>query len=107
MSKLIEEFRIGKENDRRRKLTEIQKDEIRALKDTGASKQDVAAQYGCDRRTVDFLWYPEKLKRNLQLKQERGGTKHYYNKEKHRQYMRAYRNHKRQILGLQCATELM
>jgi IS30 family transposase len=107
MSKVIEEFRIGKTNDRRRKLTEVQKEEIRALKDTGLSKKEVAAQYGCDRRTIDFIWYPELLKRNIQLRQEKGGSSIYYNKEKHRQYMQTYRNHKRQLLGLQCATELM
>lgn len=107
MSKLIEEFRIGKANDRRRKLTEEQKEEIKALKDTGLSKKEVAAQYGCDRRTIDFIWNPEKLQRNIQLRQENGGSRNYYDKEKHRQYMQKYRNHKREILGLQCVTNLM
>lgn len=107
MSKLIEEFRIGKANDRRRKLTEEQKEEIRALKDTGLSKKEVAVRYGCDRRTIDFIWNPEKLQRNIQLRQENGGSSAYYDKEKHRQYMQKYRNHKREILGLQCATNLM
>lgn len=107
MSKLIEEFRIGKANDRRRKLTEEQKEEVKALKDTGLSKKEVAAQYGCDRRTIDFIWNPEKLQRNIQLRQENGGSRAYYDKEKHRQYMQKYRNHKREILGLQCATDLM
>lgn len=107
MSKLIEEFRIGKANDRRRKLTEEQKEEIKALKDKGLSKKEVAAQYDCDRRTIDFIWNPEKLQRNIQLRQKNGGSSAYYNKEKHRQYMQKYRNHKREILGLQCATNLM
>lgn len=66
--------------DKRIKLTVAQKNEIISLKGT-----------------IQFLWDPEKLKRNIQRRQERGGTKQYYNKEKHREQMKTHRRYKQQL----------
>ena len=33
------------------------------------------------RRTIQFLWDPDKIKENLQRRIERGGSKIYYSKE--------------------------
>lgn len=82
--------------DRRCKLTTVQKDEIISLKDS-ISQRKCAEMFNVSRRTIQFLWDPEKLKRNIQRRQERGGTKQYYNKEKHKEQMKTYRRYKQQL----------
>lgn len=82
--------------DRRCKLTAVQKDEIISLKDS-ISQRKCAEMFNVSRRTIQFLWDPEKLKRNIQRRQERGGTKQYYNKEKHKEQMKTYRRYKQQL----------
>lgn len=87
----------GTKLDRRVKLTAEQKKEIVALKGT-ASCNDVGVKYGVNRRTIDFLWHPEKLIRCNQLRKERGGSKQYYNKDKHRVAIQGTRDYKKKLL---------
>ena len=70
----------GTSQDRRRKLSDEQKDEIISLKGT-----------------IQFLWDPDKIKANLQRRMERGGSKIYYSKEKNREYMKLHRHYKQEI----------
>ena len=49
------------------------------------------------RRTIQFLWDPDKIKANLQRRMERGGSKIYYSKEKNREYMKLHRHYKQEI----------
>ena len=86
----------GTSNDKRRRLTDEQKDEIIALKGT-VSQRECAKRYGVSRRTIQFLWDPDKHKRNLQCRQERGGSKQYYNKKKNSEYMKRHRHYKQEI----------
>ena len=86
----------GTSKDRRRKLTDKQKDEIAALKGT-MSQRECARKFNVSRRTIQFLWDPDKHKRNLQCRQERGGSKQYYNKEKQKQYMKRHRHYKKDL----------
>ena len=86
----------GTSKDRRRKLTDKQKDEIAALKGT-MSQRECARKFNVSRRTIQFLWDPDKHKRNLQCRQERGGSKQYYNKEKQKQYMKRHRHYKQDL----------
>lgn len=87
---------VGTEKDRRCKLSRYQKDEIAALK--GAiSCRECARRYNVDKRTIQFIWYPERLERNKQLRQERGGWRIYYDKNKRREYMKDYRHYKQNI----------
>ena len=86
----------GTSKDRRRKLSDEQKDEIAALKGT-ISQRECAKRYGVSRRTIQFIWDPDKHKRNLQCRQERGGSKQYYNKEKQKQYMKRHRHYKQEL----------
>lgn len=86
----------GTSHDRRRRLTDKQKDEINALKDS-ISVTSCAKIYGVSKRTIQFLWYPERLERNKQLRQERGGHHQYYDKEKHREYIKQHRHHKQEL----------
>lgn len=87
---------VGTSQDRRRKLSDKQKDEIISLKGT-ISVRECAKRYNISRRTIQFLWDPDKAKANLQRRMERGGSKIYYNKEKNRDYVKSYRHYKQEI----------
>ena len=86
----------GTSEDRRRKLTDEQKDEIAALKGQ-ISQRECARRYGVSRRTIQFIWDPDKQKRNLERRQERGGSSKYYSKEKQREYIKKHRHHKQEV----------
>ena len=86
----------GSEHDRRCKLTDVQKDQIIALRGT-ISQRKCAEQFGVSRRTVQFLWYPEKLEANKQARQARGGWKQYYNKTNWAETMREHRRYKQEL----------
>ena len=66
-------------HDKRIRLTENQKDEIISLRGL-ISIHKCAERFGVCRRTIQFLWFPERLERNKQLRQKRGGSKQYYDK---------------------------
>lgn len=82
--------------DKRVKLTEFQRAQIKELKGT-ATQKAIADRYGVDRRTVSFIWFPEQLERNKALRDERGGSKQYYDREKHRKAMAKHRKYKKSL----------
>src|SRR5690554_6443304 len=84
--------------DRRIKLTEDQKDEIRMLWKSGEhSQRGLARMYGVNKRLISFILFPEKQQANLDRRKERGGWKLYYDKEKHAESVRSHRRHKQEI----------
>ena len=86
------------EYDRRIKLTDQQKEDIKRKWATGlATKRGLARDYGVSPRAIDFLLNPDKLEQNKKLRQERGGTKIYYNKEKHKESMKKTRRYKQEL----------
>lgn len=86
----------GSKYDRRIKLTEEDKDRIRSLKGT-MSINAIAREYQVDKRTIQFILFPERLQRNIQLRQERGGSKLYYDKYKHREAIKEHRQYKQDL----------
>ena len=86
----------NKSLDRRVKLSDEQREEIKELK--GRMTQSSAAKmYGVSRRTIQFIWFPEQLVENKKRWAERGGSKQYYDKKKHAADMREHRNYKKQL----------
>lgn len=80
----------GTKKDRRRKLTEEQRAEIIENKEN-LSQRKLATKYNVSRRTIQFTQDPAKLKANKKRRQERGGWKQYYDKDKQREFMQAHR----------------
>lgn len=87
---------VGTKFDRRVKLTPADKEEIRqnAL---GLSQRALARLYNVSRRTIQFIIFPEKLEENLKRRQELGGSKRYYNREKHTECIREHRKYKNEL----------
>ena len=86
----------GSQHDRRCKLTEAQKTEIIALRGS-ISQRQCAERFGVSRRTIQFLWFPEKLIANKQARAARGGWKQYYNKKQWAETMREHRHYKQEL----------
>lgn len=81
--------------DRRIKLTEQDKQDIREF--VGVSIHELARMYGVNKRTIQFIKFPERQKKNIQHRKERGGSKIYYSTEKNRDYQKKHRNYKHKL----------
>ena len=89
----------GTKLDRRRKLTEDQKDYIRWLREEeGLSQRKLAAMFGVSRRLITYILDPEKEKKNKErikrLKQE---GRYKYTKEQWAEVMREHRHYKEKL----------
>jgi transposase-like protein len=95
----FEKKHIPKEFDKRRKLSDEDKEEIqyRYLKIGGVSQRELAREYGVSRRLIVFIIYPERQIENYKARVDRGGSAIYYEKSKHTEYMRTHREHKNKL----------
>lgn len=91
-----EKLLIPKEHDKRRKLTDSEKEDIKRLYGE-VSQRKLARLYGVSRRTVIFVACPEKHAQNLKRRAERGGSKQYYDKRKFKDYKRVHRSRKKEL----------
>lgn len=108
MPSKIDSVRINanKENamlDRRRKLTDDDKNTIRRIYFTEPvgkrpSISFLARQYNVSRRLIQFILFPERKARQDTLAKERRKDGRYYDKEKGRTHMRDHRAYKRQLI---------
>jgi len=87
---------ITQYDDRRRKLTDEQREEIKKLYGT-ISQRKLARMFGVSRRLIIFIGCPEKYKKNLEDRANRGGSKIYYVPEKHKKAMKKHRRHKHKL----------
>ena len=87
--------------DRRTKLLPCQKEMVFYwYKVMGASINSIAKMFKVNKRTIQFLLFPERLKKNISDRQDRGGSKIYYDREKHNEAMKEHREHKDKIYHL-------
>jgi hypothetical protein len=58
------------------------------------SQRALAKMFGVSRRLIVFTLYPERQKENYQRRLERGGSKQYYDREKHAEAIKEHRRYK-------------
>jgi len=82
--------------DRRRKLTKQDRATIKDLHGYGMSIREITRKFAnkCCRRTIQFVLFPERL---IPIVASHDSKK-YYDKDKHRESMKKYRNYKYKIL---------
>jgi predicted DNA-binding transcriptional regulator YafY len=99
MPYLSEKIKIEQtKHDRRIKLSDDEKDLIRWLREEEKLSQRVLAnQFNVSRRTIQFILSPEKLEENKKRREERGGWKQYYDKEKNTESIKDTRNYKQRL----------
>ena len=86
------------EFDKRIRLTDAQREEIRYKYSTGLlSQRKLAKEYGVDKKTIYNIVFPEKYKQQLEKYKDEHHSKKYYNKEKNTEYMRNSRNRKNKL----------
>jgi hypothetical protein len=87
---------VGEKHDKRRKLTDEQRTEIKNLYGI-ISQRKLALKFGVSRRLIIFIGCPEKYIKNLKDRADRGGTSQYYHPDTQKVYMQKHRQHKKQL----------
>ena len=91
-------LKMQKQDDKRIKLTDDDKEEIRKIYAEGIiSQRQLAQMYNVSHRCIQFVLDPEKLKRNQEQRIERGKDGRYYQKDAQREYIRNYRHRKKEL----------
>ena len=89
--------KIKPADDRRRKLTDAQREEVREQHAQGASQRQLAAHFGVSRRLISFILDPEKEAAAKAAYIERRKDGRYYDPAKHTAQVRAHRRHKNKL----------
>lgn len=98
MVSIADEIRVaGTKYDRRRRLTEEDREDIKRDYAAGDSVHAIARCYGVSRRLVQFILYPERQEENKARRTARGGSRAYYDRSKHAAAMRRCRGHKKDL----------
>ena len=85
-------------HDKRVKLSAEDRDSIRDEYACGnISQNGLAKKYGVSKRLIQFVLNPDKqeVARKQFLERQKDGI--YYSKDKHREYMRQHREHKKEL----------
>lgn len=85
-------------HDRRVKLTDEDRVKIvEEYKTELISQRKLAEKYRVSRRLISFIINPEKYEQSKKQFAERQKDGRYYDREKHREYMRRHRQHKKKL----------
>lgn len=85
-------------NDKRVKLTDSDKEEIKKEYESGnISINALARKYGVSKRLIQFTLFPERKEKAKEMFAERQKDGRYYDKEKHKEYMKSHREHKKDL----------
>lgn len=85
-------------NDKRIKLTDVQRENIKKDYATGLiSQRGLAEKYKVDRKTIYNILHPEKYQEQLENNKINQHSKQYYNKEKHKDYIKNHRRYKQEL----------
>lgn len=79
------------------KLLDCQRERIVSLHSEGSSITGLGKMFKVNKRLIQFIIFPERQKKNLELREQRGGSKAYYNKEKHTIAVREHRDYKKKL----------
>jgi hypothetical protein len=80
------------------KLLPCQKDRIFKMHHSeNFGINQLGRMFKVNKRSIQFICYPERAERNKQLREDRGGSKKYYNREKHTEAVKSLREYKKQV----------
>ncbi len=85
--------------DRRCKLLPCQKEMIHWWYAHGVGIRALARMFHVDKRLIQFELFPERKKKNIEDRRDRGGSAVYYNKERSTKAIRDHRRYKYDILA--------
>lgn len=95
----VDKMKLPKGKDRRVKLTDEQKQEVREIYATGrCGTLSLAKEYGVSKRLIQFIVDPKKAERQKAIFKENRKYGRYYNREKHRKAIASLRAYKKEII---------
>lgn len=97
MSEEIFEPYKDKSQDARFKILPEEYETIRTRWENGESIKGLGRAYGVNKRTIQLIVKPEKREEMKKQHQENKVWERYYEKDKHKEYMRKYRKKKREL----------
>ena len=83
------------------KLLPCQKEMCLYWYNTAASINSIARMFKVSKRLIQFILFPERHKKNLADRQDRGGSSIYYKKEMHTKAIKEHRQYKKQLFSNQ------
>lgn len=102
MPSKYDKMRLPHHLDKRVRLTDGQKIEIKSRVESGDSIHSLAAEYGVSRRTIQFAAYPDRYEKALAQRKERWRTAYsdgrYYDREAQAVACRDIRRRKKEAL---------
>lgn len=105
MAVKVDQMKLPEHLNKRKKLTDIDKEKIREIYKAGStSTRQLAKEYGVDRRAIQYAIYPERYeeaKKRGKEKRLQGYYKKYYNTEKNRIAVADVRRRKREYIEAQ------
>lgn len=98
---IIDIINLPKGFDRRVKLTDKEREEIKELHKQGIGIRAIARKFEkkCSRRLIQFVIFPERQKVVVKRQKDDKNWIKYYDKEKRKFYMRDHREYKKKVLG--------
>jgi len=85
--------------DRRTRLLPCQREMVVFhYKVLGTSINGIARIFKVNKRLIQFILFPERLKKNLSDRQDRGGTMIYYDKDYNNEAQRIHKAYKHRVL---------
>jgi hypothetical protein len=85
--------------DRRRKLLPCQEEMVHYwYKVLGVSINKISRDFKVNKRLIQFILFPERKKKNVELRNARGGSQIYYNREEHNAAVKSLRQYKNIVL---------
>jgi hypothetical protein len=79
------------------KLLPCQKEMVLYWHNRGISINKLAKMFHVSKRLIQFVLFPERAKKNIELRQDRGGSAIYYKKDKHTDAIREHRAYKKHL----------
>lgn len=87
-------------HDKRVKLSDEQRENIKKDYATGEiSIRGLERKYGVSRRLIQFILFPERQEKAKKDFAERQKDGRYYDKDKHKEYTKIHRNHKKDLFA--------
>ena len=85
-------------NDKRIRLTDEQKEQIKQEYNSSLiSQRALANKYKVDRKTIYNILHHDKYLQQLERNKEEKHSAKYYNKEKHKEYIKKHRRYKQNL----------
>lgn len=83
--------------DRRTKILPCQREMVHYWYGIGTSIHGIAKIFKVNKRLIQFELFPERKKKNLEHRRDRGGSSVYYDRQKHTGAIREHREHKKEV----------